>query len=177
MANQDFPHLSFKSNVHYSFKSRSPGLWRRTVVVGHNRFRVPCCLHLQDETKAARTPESLVSYHNTILQHDLKHHHRESLISRSLIVFIRTRHGSPSSAIRFQSKPSHPITLRYILILSSHIHLLIPSCLISWGSQSDFFFCGLYDEYLYYSMDKFKIKRIKLSTDWLMCWFAWLLDS
>jgi len=29
----------------WRFKSRSPGLWRRVVVVGYQRFRCLCCLH------------------------------------------------------------------------------------------------------------------------------------
>jgi hypothetical protein len=42
-----------------------------SVVVGYQRYRDECCLHLHFNLKmeAALTSETLVSYHNTILRH------------------------------------------------------------------------------------------------------------
>jgi hypothetical protein len=43
------------------------------------------------------------------------------------VVFTRARHWSLSWIRRIQSTPSHPISLRSILISSSHLRLIIPS--------------------------------------------------
>jgi len=59
------------------------------VVVGHQGFRAPCCLHLQGET--AWTSETFVSYHKSAWSHnpedlDLKLHRCENL---KTLIFYR----------------------------------------------------------------------------------------
>jgi hypothetical protein len=48
---------------------------------------------------------------------------------RFITVFTRARHGSLSWARCIQSTPSHPVFIRSILILSSHLRLDLPSVL------------------------------------------------
>jgi hypothetical protein len=48
-----------------------------SVAVGYQRFRCPCCLHLQDDVKAAdggiMDLQTLVPYHNTTWYHNPEH--------------------------------------------------------------------------------------------------------
>jgi hypothetical protein len=48
-------------------------------------------------------------------------------------VFTRALHWSLSLAISIQSTPSHHISLRFILMLSTHLHLGLPSGLFPSG--------------------------------------------
>jgi len=57
-----------------------------------------------------------------------------------ITVYTRTRHWSLSWARWIQSTPSHPISPRSILILSSHIRLGIPSGLFVSGFPTKIFY-------------------------------------
>jgi hypothetical protein len=48
-------------------------------------------------------------------------------------VFTKARHSTLSWASRIQFAPSIPIFLRSILMLSSHLRLGLPSCLLLSG--------------------------------------------
>ena len=50
-----------------------------------------------------------------------------------ITAFTSTRHLYLSWARSFQSMPTHPIPWRFILILSSHLHLGLPCCLFPSG--------------------------------------------
>jgi hypothetical protein len=52
---------------------------------------------------------------------------------RFITTFTSTRHLSLSWASSIQSTPSHLTSCRYILILSSHLHLGLPICLFPSG--------------------------------------------
>jgi hypothetical protein len=52
---------------------------------------------------------------------------------RFITMFTRALHWSLSGARSIQSKPSHPISLRSILILSTHLRLGLPSGLFASG--------------------------------------------
>jgi hypothetical protein len=52
---------------------------------------------------------------------------------RFITVFIRARHWPLSRARCIQSTVSHPVFIRYILILSSHLRLGLPSGLFPRG--------------------------------------------
>jgi hypothetical protein len=50
-----------------------------SVAVGYQRFGSPCCLQLPFTLKmeAARSSETLVSFHNTIGHHNIEDHHHQ----------------------------------------------------------------------------------------------------
>jgi hypothetical protein len=52
---------------------------------------------------------------------------------RFITVFARTLHWPPSWARSVRSIPPHTLTLRYILMLSSHVCLGLPNCLFPSG--------------------------------------------
>jgi hypothetical protein len=57
-----------------------------------------------------------------------------SYVSRRFItVFTRARHRSLSWAARIQSTRFHPVSWRFVLILSSHVCLGLPGCLFPSG--------------------------------------------
>jgi hypothetical protein len=56
---------------------------------------------------------------------------------RFIAVFTRARHWFLSWARWIQSTPAHPISLRHILILSSHLRLGFTSCLLPLGFPTE----------------------------------------
>jgi hypothetical protein len=60
---------------------------------------------------------------------------------RFITVFTTAHHKSLSWARCIQSTPFHPIFLRYILILSSHLQLDLPSCFFRYFSFPRSFQC------------------------------------
>jgi hypothetical protein len=70
--------------------------------------------------------------------------------TRSFItVFTRALHWSLSRARSIQSTPSHPISLRSILILSNHLHLGLRSGLFSCGFPTNIPYAFLFSHCLY----------------------------
>jgi hypothetical protein len=63
---------------------------------------------------------------------------------RFITVFTRTRHWSLSWVTWIQSELSHPVSLKYILILSSHVRVGLPSgkeSIQEWGPVLYFITC------------------------------------
>jgi hypothetical protein len=65
-------------------------------------------------------------------------------IRRFITVFTTALHWSLSWARVIQSTPSHPISLRSILILSTHLRLGLPSGLLPSGFPSNILFAFLF---------------------------------
>jgi hypothetical protein len=59
-------------------------------------------------------------------------------------MFTRALHWSLSWARSIQSTPSHPISLRYILILSTHLRLGLPSGHLSSGFPTNILYAFLF---------------------------------
>jgi hypothetical protein len=73
-------------------------------------------------------------------------------------VFTRALHWSLSWATWIQSISPHPISLRYILILSSHLRLCLFSCL----------FHGFPNKILYaFSFPPFVLHALPMSSPWV----------
>jgi hypothetical protein len=60
---------------------------------------------------------------------------------RFIVAFTNARHLSQSWARSIQSIPPHPLSWRYILIFSSHLHLGLPSDLFASGYY--YYSCGV----------------------------------
>jgi hypothetical protein len=65
-------------------------------------------------------------------------------------VFTRALHWSLSWAISIQSTPSHPISLRSILILSTHLRLGLPSGLFHSGFPTNILYAFLFSPHSCY---------------------------
>jgi hypothetical protein len=67
-------------------------------------------------------------------------------------VFTRALHWSLSWAISIQSTPSHPISLRSILILSTHLRLGYPSSRFTSGFCTDILHAFLFSPFLLHAL-------------------------
>jgi hypothetical protein len=70
---------------------------------------------------------------------------------RFITVFTRTLHWSLSWARSVQSIPSHPISLRSILILSTHLHLGLASGLLS-GFPTNILYAFLLSQFVLHAL-------------------------
>jgi hypothetical protein len=59
-------------------------------------------------------------------------------------MFTRALHWSLSWARSIQSTPSHPISLRSILILSTHLRLGLPNGLLPYGFPNNILYAFLF---------------------------------
>jgi hypothetical protein len=78
---------------------------------------------------------------------------------RFITVFARALHWSLSWARSIQSIPSHPISLRFTLILSTHLHLGLPSGLFPYGLPPI--------SYMHYSSPSFVLYALPISSSFI----------
>jgi hypothetical protein len=91
-----------------------------SVVVGYQRFRGPCCLHLQGR---ARSSEMLVSYHNATGRHNsegLDLNYCRSLSHAS--VFRWDTFGSRT--VYLHTKHAPPLVLKAWVLYLSHVYII-----------------------------------------------------